>query len=244
MNDSNSVLYHSAEDIKQPLSYHLDELRKMIIRVLIVLFVSICISYLFSGSIIKNVCDISTLSQVGLVVYSPLEWMFARLKLSCSIAIALTIPILIYETFKFASKGLYENEKRYLRKIIPFSILFFTLGFLFAYFLAMPLIFKYFLLDSNNTADAQLSVETVLSVVTTLVLGFGIAFQLPILMISAIKMKLINYNTLRKQRILVYTSLLGFAAFMSPDPTFISQVLCAIVLILLFEVGFLLSKLY
>jgi sec-independent protein translocase protein TatC len=104
--------------------------------------------------------------------------------------------------------------------------------------------FKYILLYSGDMATAQLSVQSTLSAVTTILAGFGIVFQLPLLVVFAVKMGLVEYQTLKKQRVLVYSIILAVSLFLSPDPTFIAQMVVALLLGFLFEFSLLLIRLF
>ena len=180
---------------------------------------------------------------MDLTAYSPLEWMLARLELSLVFALAITVPMFFYQLYGFAGKGLYPNEKRFFLKIIPVSFLLFIFGVAIGYFFVLPVMFKYILMFSGDMATAQLSVQETLSAVTTILAGFGILFQLPLLVVSAIKLGLIKYQTLKKQRLVVYSAILAFSLFLSPDPTFIAQIVVALLLAVLFEFSLLLVRL-
>jgi sec-independent protein translocase protein TatC len=176
--------------------------------------------------------------------YSPLEWTLARLKLCLIFALAISIPLFFYELYRFAAKGLYPNERRFFIKVIPASFLLFMLGTAIGYFLVLPVMFRYILFYSGDMATAQLSVQNTVSAVTTILAGFGVVFQLPLLVVFAVKMGLVQYQTLKKQRILVYSAILAFSLFITPDPTFIAQIVVAILLAVLFEFSLLLVRLF
>ena len=231
-------------DDVQPLKVHLVELRNRMAIVLIGLFVALFVAYPSSASALQIIWNNFVPQGIDMSVYSPLEWIFARLKLSLVFAVAVTIPLFLYEMFRFAAKGLFKNEKRFFIKVVPASFLLFLLGSAIAYFLALPLMFKYIIFYSSDLALAQISVMKTVSVVTMLVLGFGLVFQLPLLVIFAIKMGIVKHETLKKQRLIVYAALVGFSMFMSPDPTFIAQLLTAVVLVVLFEFSIAIAKVF
>lgn len=231
-------------DMEQPLKDHLKEFRDRLFVTLIVLFVSICIAYPISGHVLQLMWGDLIPAGIEMSVYSPLEWIFVRLKLSLMLAIGVALPLFLYEMFRFAAKGLYPHEKRFIKTVASASFVFFVFGAIIAYFLFCPLVFRYVVFYSNDIALAQMSVQRTLSFVTTLVLGFGLVVQLPLLMLCATKMGVISYETLHRQRIVAYGTLLGFAMFISPDPTFVAQLICVALLVILFELGLILAKLY
>jgi len=231
-------------DIEEPVMAHLFELRNRLAIVLIWLIIGIIISFPFSA---KGMLLIwKEFIGPGLIMssYSPLEWTLARLKLCLVFALAISIPLSFYQLYRFAAKGLYPHERRFFLKVIPASFLLFILGTAIGYFLVLPAMFKYILFYSGDVATAQLSVQNTLSAVTTILAGFGVVFQLPLLVVFAVKMGLVQYETLKKQRILIYSAILAFSLFLSPDPTFIAQIVVAVLLAVLFEFSLLLVRLF
>lgn len=231
-------------DYNEPALLHLTELRNRLLVVIIAMFVFMLVSYPVSGYIMKYVWNMFLGSSTEMAVYSPLEWVYARLEVSFLLAIACTFPFLFYEMFRFAARGLYPNERRFIKSIVPVSFIFFVAGAIVSIHFIMPLMFKYIILSSDTVAESQISVKQTISIAVTLIAGAGLVFQIPVIMFFAVKMQLIRRATLRKMRIVVYTSFLTFALFLSPDPTFIAQLVCACLLVVLFEVGLLFSRFY
>ncbi|AKB54380.1 MULTISPECIES: twin-arginine translocase subunit TatC [Methanosarcina] len=231
-------------DVEEPITFHLLELRNRLAIVLIWLFLGIILAFPFSAKGMLLIWKEFISTDIYMTAYSPLEWIFARLKLCLVFALAISIPQLFYQLYRFAGKGLYPHEKRFFLKVIPASFLLFIFGVVIGYFIVLPVMFKYILFYSGDAATAQLSVQDTLSAVTTILAGFGIVFQLPLLVVFAVKMGLIEYQTLKKQRILVYSVIMAVSLFLSPDPTFIAQILVAFLLVVLFEFSLLLIRLF
>lgn len=231
-------------DVEEPIVAHLIELRNRLAIVLIWLFLGIILSFPFSAKGMLLVWKEFISTDIYMTAYSPLEWTFARLKLCLVFALAISIPQLFYQLYRFAGKGLYPHEKRFFLKVIPASFLLFIFGTAVGYFIVLPVMFKYILLYSGDMATAQLSVQNTLSAVTTILAGFGLVFQLPLLVVFAVKMGLVEYQTLKKQRILVYSGIMAISLFLSPDPTFIAQIVVALLLGVLFEFSLLLVRLF
>ena len=231
-------------DIEEPVMAHLFELRNRLAIVLIWLIIGIFIAFPFSAKGMLLIWKEFIGPDLIMTSYSPLEWTFARLKLCLVFSLAITIPLFFYQLYRFAAKGLYPHERRFFLKVIPASFLLFIMGTAIGYFLVLPAMFKYILFYSGDVATAQLSVQNTLSAVTTILAGFGVVFQLPLLVVFAVKMGLVQYQTLKKQRILIYSGILAFSLFLSPDPTFIAQIVVAILLAVLFEFSLLLIRLF
>nr|QNO42531.1 Sec-independent protein translocase protein TatC [Methanosarcinales archaeon ANME-2c ERB4] len=177
-------------DENVPLLDHITELRSRLIIVVFALCISAAIVYPFSGTLIHNIWNDLLPEGTRMVVYAPLELTITKLTLSFTIAFAVGTPLLMYELLAFVGKGLYPSEKRFFMKIVPLSFLLFLSGAVIAYFVIVPVIFKYMILHSGDLAVAGLSLKKTFSVVATLLLGSGLVFQFPVLVIAAIKMGL------------------------------------------------------
>lgn len=229
-------------DYEEHVVGHLAELRNRIIISGAVLLLGAIIVYPFSGEILAYLWKQFIPENVIMSVYSPTEYLMTRLKLSVAAAICLFFPILTYEVFKFMSRGLYKNERKFLMKTVPLSFILFLAGAALAYFIVLPLFLNFVIFYSDQTAIAQVGLGETFNTIISLVLGFGLVFQIPLLMVSVVRMGIVEEKTLRKGRIVVYGSLIGFAFLISPDPTLVSQFIAAIALVILFEFSLLLLK--
>lgn len=227
-------------DEEMPLVEHIKELRGRMMAVAIPVIVITAISYFFSGELLQLIWKQTV--QVPMTIYAPMDLIITRLTLSLVCALFIGVPLLVYEVFMFVGKGLYPNEKMFFIKIVPFSFILFTAGALLAYFVAIPLIFKYTILYSTNVAAPQVSVIKTIYTILTMVIGFGLVFQFPLLMIFAIRMGILKYESIRGKRAIVYGILLAFALFVSPDPSAISELIVVAALIVLFEFSLVIAK--
>jgi sec-independent protein translocase protein TatC len=222
-------------DENVPLLDHITELRSRLFVVVFALGISAVIVYPFSGTLIHYIWNDLLPEGTRMVVYTPLELIATKLTLSFTIAFALGTPLLMYELLAFAGKGLYPSEKRFFVKIVPVSFLLFLSGAGIAYFVIVPVIFKYMILHSGDLAVAGLSLKKTFSVVATLLLGSGLVFQFPMLVVAAIKMGLMERKQLKDSRLVVYGMLIAFAIFAAPDAAGVSQLIVAMMLVILFE---------
>lgn len=229
-------------DYEEHVVGHLAELRNRIIISGAVLLLGAVIAYPFSGEILAYLWDQFIPETVTMSIYSPTEHVMTRLKLSVAVAICLFFPLLTYEVFKFMSRGLYKNERKFLIKTVPLSFILFLSGAALAYFIVLPLFLNFVIFYSDQTAVAQVGLGETFNTIISLVLGFGLVFQIPLLMVSVVRMGIVEEKTLRKGRLVVYGSLIGFAFLISPDPTLVSQFIAAIALVVLFEFSLILLK--
>ena len=230
------------DDYKEHVVDHLREFRNRIIVAGAALLIGAFIFYPYSGDAIAYLWSQFIPKGVIMSVYSPMEYMLTRMKLSIAFAICVFFPLLMYELFKFMSRGLYKNERRFLLKVVPLSFIMFLIGTSLAYFIVLPLFMEYIIFYSDQTAIAQIGLAETFNTIISLVLGFGIVFQIPILMVSVVRMGIVEEKTLRKGRLVVYGSLIGFAFLIAPDPTMISQLIAGVALVILFEISLILLK--
>lgn len=227
-------------DEEMPIVEHIEELRGRLMTVAIPVIIITSISYFFSGELLQLIWKQTV--QVPMTIYAPMDLIITRLTLSLVCALFIGIPLVVYEVFMFVGKGLYPNEKIFFIKIVPFSFILFTAGAMLAYFVAIPLMFKYTIMYSIDVAAPQISVINTINTIITLVIGFGLVFQFPLLMVFAIKMGILKYESVRGKRAVVYGILLAFALFISPDPSAISELIVAAVLVVLFEFSLVIAR--
>lgn len=229
-------------DRELPLSEHLRELRNRIAIVLGVTILLTLVAFPFSEGMISAIWGHIMPPYVNMTVYEPLEILKVRITISFIFAVAVGFPLLVYEGFRFAAPGLFPHEKKFLWAIFPFSLTLFVLGALIAYFVTLPLFFNIILAYGADVAAPDLSLGETFSTVTNFMVGFGVVFQVPLVILLAIKMKLVTRKTLAAGRIAVYGILFTLAMLISPDPTMLSQIIVAIVLAILFEASLLLAR--
>ncbi|MCD5409623.1 MAG: twin-arginine translocase subunit TatC [Methanocellales archaeon] len=243
MNKTSNTGYSTPPcDKEQPLMEHIAELRYRLLVILAGVSIITAIVFPFSSLLLDMIWDHLVPPGVEMVVYGPWEIITVRITLSLVCALVFGIPLLIYELLAFANPGLFPSERRFFTIVVPFSLILFIIGGLLAYFIVLPLLFKYLILFSGDVAVAQLSIRRTFSVVTTTLVGLGLVFQTPLLITLAVKMGLVKYRELKEKRLWIYAGLLVFATFISPDPTAISQLIVASMLVVLFEASLLIAR--
>lgn len=227
-------------DKELPLVEHIKELRSRMMTAAIPIALITAIAFLFSGKLLQLIWRQTV--PVPMTIYSPMELILTKLTLSLLVALFIGIPLMVYEGFMFVGKGLYANEKLFFIKIVPFSFILFLAGAALAFFVAVPLVFKYTILYSIDVASPQISVIKTMYTIITLLVGFGLVFQFPLLLVFAIRMGLVKREYLKGKRAIIYGALIAFALFVSPDPSAISELIVAGVLVILFEFSLIISK--
>jgi sec-independent protein translocase protein TatC len=219
-------------------------LRKRLIVCAAGVGVGFCIAYFFSETLFEVL--IAPLKEVmppgNRLIFTNLPEMFLTyLKVAFIAGVLAAAPVIFYEIWMFVAPGLYQHEKRYLIPFVVFSSLLFVGGALFGYFIVFPFGFKFFMGFSNDSVQALPSVKQYFSFSIKLLFAFGIVFELPVVVFFLTKIGLVTPEFLKKKR--KYAILLTFivAAILTP-PDVITQIMMAVPLILLYEIGIIISK--
>ena len=177
-------------------------------------------------------------SMVAIEVASPFLTPF---KLVLLISIVLAIPIILYHVWGFIAPGLYSHEKRLVFPIIVSSSILFYIGMAFAYFIVFPLMFGFFTRVAPEGVAVMTDIGRYLDFVMKIFIAFGAAFEVPIVTLVLVKFDITTPQQLAKKRPYVIVGAFIVGMLLTP-PDVVSQILLAIPVWLLFEIGLLLSR--
>jgi len=226
------------------VSSHLIELRKRLIRVVVLLGVAILVSAPFASEIYNFIASplIKALpegsSMIATQVTSPFMAPFKLLIFSAALVV---MPYFFYEIWMFISPGLYTNEKKFAGPLMLSTIALFVLGASFAYFIVCPIIFTFFIDIAPDSVVVMTDISQYLNFVIKLIFAFGIAFEMPIATYLIVSAGIAKKSTLANSR--PYLILLFFIlGMLLTPPDIFSQLFLAIPMWILFELGLLISK--
>jgi len=228
----------------QPLVNHMLELRDRLLRTFIAVFVVfVCMFpfseqlYLFISEPIRSFLPESS-TMIATEVASPFLTPF---KLTLILAIYLTMPFILYQLWAFIAPGLYKKEKRIVLPIFCSSVILFYGGMAFAYYVVFPLVFMFFFFFAPEGISVMPDIRAYLDFALKLFLAFGLSFELPIAVVILPWSRTVHPDNLAKKRPYVFVLCFILGMLLTP-PDIISQILLAIPMWLLFEVGILFGR--
>ena len=234
------------DEKKLPLTAHLQELRKRLILSFIAVGIGFMGCYAFKETIFDLLAfPLLKMMPAGgsLIFTSVAEAFFTYMKVAFIAGLILTSPFILYQVWAFVAPGLYQKEKRYVVPFVLGGSLFFAMGVLFGYFVAIPIGFKFLLGFATDLIKPMPSMKEYLSFSIKFLLAFGIVFEFPVVLVLLAKMGVIDAKMLARRRKYAILLIFIFAAVMTP-PDLISQALMALPLMALYELSILLSRLF
>ncbi|WIY54192.1 twin-arginine translocase subunit TatC [Devosia sp. YIM 151766] len=226
-----------------PLLEHLIELRKRLIRSAVAIAVLMVVCFIFAGQIFDILLNpyrsiYPNPGDMELIYTAPQEFFFTQLNLAFFGAVFFGFPFLATQIYRFVAPGLYKHERKALVPYLIATPIFFVLGAAMVYFIVLPMALGFFANMQTEEIRLLAKVSEYLGLAMTLILAFGVCFQLPVVLTLLAQIDLINVEQLKKGRRYAIVGILAVAAFITPpDP--ISQIGLAIPMYGLYELSIL-----
>jgi sec-independent protein translocase protein TatC len=224
-----------------PFMVHLKELRNRIMYSVIAVVVTTAIALIFGNQILMLLK--LPAGNMELITIELVENMGVYFKVSLAAGVMASMPILVYQIFAFAAPGLTSKEKKLIMSILPAITIMFILGVAFAYFVALPPALNFLYTFNSDVATPQIRLENYVSVVTRLLLVIGLVFETPLIIMALARLGVVSPQWLASRRRLWIVLAFVLSAIITPTFDPINQTIIAVPLILLLELGILLSRL-
>ncbi|MDN4572875.1 twin-arginine translocase subunit TatC [Pandoraea cepalis] len=169
---------------------------------------------------------------------------FVPMKVTMMVAFVIALPVVLYQAWAFVAPGLYQHEKKLVMPLVVSSYTLFLLGMSFAYFLVFPTVF-HFMAHYNAPLGAEMNtdIDNYLSFVLTMFLCFGVTFEVPVVVVVLARMGVVSIEKLKQIRPYVVVGAFVLAAVVTP-PDMLSQLMLAIPLCILYELGLIAARLF
>jgi len=219
---------------------HLSELRHRIFIVLAALIPAFILAFAFHTTLItwlkRPLPPDKTLITLGVI-----EPFTTAVKVSGIAAIALVLPILVWQVWGFLAPAVDEASQRALRGFIVFATALFAVGVTFAYFIVLPAAITFLTNFDDTVFNIQIRASYYLSFTSLVLLACGLAFEMPIFILALVRIRVLSYDKLRRNRKMGYVLMLAFAILLpTVDP--VSLLFEVIPLLILFELSIWLAK--
>jgi sec-independent protein translocase protein TatC len=238
----NQVRSQTDESKEMSFLEHLEELRWHIVKALVGILIGTVVCGYYVELIVHQIL-MKPLLATGLKaqVLTPYGIVLLYMQAMFICGIIISMPNTLYWLWKFVSPGLLPKERKYISLIVGFTSLCFFAGVAFAYFILLPTALTFFAGFGTQSINLNVSIDHYISFVLTLLFGAGLVFELPMVSYFLSKMGLLTPAFLRHYRRHALIVILVIAALVTPSPDIITQVMLAVPMILLYEIGVLVS---
>jgi sec-independent protein translocase protein TatC len=212
---------------------HLGELRTRIFVVLISLVPAFLIAYAFHDQLIRWLIDLLP-SGTPVITLGVTEPFLTSVKVSFYAALALVLPVLLWQTWAFLAPAVEEATQRVIGIFVVVATLLFAVGVFFAYFVILPAALRFLVGYDSDLYTEQIRASYYLSFVSLMLLATGMAFEMPIFILALVRLGVLSSTKLRRNRRIGIVAMVAFAILLPTiDP--VSLVFEALPLIVLFE---------
>lgn len=222
----------------QTLVEHLTDLRYRLVRCAWAVLIGLIICYNFTNEIFDILRSpiLPYLSNGGLIFTAPMDKFIAHLKIAFFGGLILSFPVWLFQIWQFISPGLYSKEKKYGVGFILAGTIQFLLGVLFSYFVVFPMAFKFLMNYGGDIDKPMITIDQYMSFVTTTSFMFGLAFELPIILITLGLLGFVSSTFLKEKRRYAYVGLAAVSAVITP-PDLLSMLMMFVPMLFLYEIS-------
>ncbi|MBQ1856001.1 MAG: twin-arginine translocase subunit TatC [Anaerovibrio sp.] len=233
----NEEITSPENDDEMSIIDHLTELRRRLIRCVVAVLLGSCITYAFDEEIMQFL-----LAPAGKLYFMhPGEAFFSYAKVVLFSGFLLATPVVFYEIWRFFVPAFTRRERMVLGIMVPSSIMLFYAGLAFSFFLIVPIGIKFFMGMGSEDLSPLFSIEKYLDFIITFLLPFGLAFELPLIIIIMAAIGLVTSQQLKKYFRYVFFVSFIIGALLTP-PDIVSQITLALPLTVLYGLSYLVVR--
>jgi sec-independent protein translocase protein TatC len=239
--------FREQEDESKPFMDHLGDLRVMIIRMAVVLLITTIGAFFFRDFLaaviqrplmIVDPSRMNSLQSLGVA-----DSMTISLQLAFYAGMVMAFPLLTLFLAQFLFPALKPSERKILLPIALFALLLFITGISFAYFIVLPGTLEFFFKDAKAMKWTPMwTVREYYSFTTQFLIAFGVAFEMPMVVLALVKLGFLTAEKLRKTRSVAIIAIFTLAAFITPSPDFVTYLLMGGPMVVLYEICILLAR--
>lgn len=228
--------------LSHPLAAHITTLKRRLLTIGVTLLGAFVLTFAYSGELIQW---FKRPFKDDLIFYGPTEALFASIKVSFLAGVVVSLPMILYQLWKFIEPALLPREQRWAIPILCLAAGLFGLGLVFCNLVILPLVIEFFVsFGMDRDLTPQLGVGTYVDMNVKFLLIFGCAFELPLVLTLLSRLGLVTYRMLSQYRKHAVLAALILSALLTPDATLFTMLLMAVPLMVLYEVGILSVKLF
>lgn len=221
---------------------HIEELRKRLFITAVFFVITLFVGFYTAKPIIKHIQFSEQAEQFTLNASNPSDPLTVYLTVAFIVAIIFVSPIFLFQIWLFITPGLHESERKATLKYIPYAFLLFLGGIAFSYYILFPNVMRFMVNLSNDLQiETIVNINEYFSFLFKLVIPFGFIFQLPVLTLFLARIGVLNPELMVKFRKYSYFALFVLAVVLAP-PDFVSNVLIAVPLFILYEISIIIAR--
>lgn len=222
---------------------HLIEMRDRLLRAVIVVSIAFIALFPFAKDIYNWLAAPLINQGQVMIITGTVAPFLIPMKLTLLVAFLIALPYLLYQLWSFVAPGLYKHERRLVYPLLASSVFLFYLGIMFVYYVLLPMMFKVIPQFAPDVATYSPDIAQYLDFTMMMFLAFGFGFEMPIATILLISTGITTAESLREKRPYVIVAAFVIGMLLTP-PDVISQIMLAIPMWILFELGLIFSKFF
>jgi sec-independent protein translocase protein TatC len=221
---------------------HLEELRRRLIVIIGTVLGGALVGFFLSRPVLILLRDRLPEGQRHLIFLGPADAFAAQLKIAGFLGIAIAMPVILFQVWRFVTPGLTRRERRFIWPVMVAAILLFALGVVIG-FIIIPFALNFLLGFAEGLAEPNLTIDGYIGFVTTMLLAFGLVLEFPIVLIGLARVGILSHRALAARRRFVIVGITAFAIVITPGGDPISPTILGSVMYLLFEGSLLVIRL-